>query len=175
MKQSFFLIAMCICTLSRAHAAKDTTDHRFHDDLFDHLVGNWHVTGVAHELNFTSEVEVNWVLNHQFLLFHLRSNEVIPWWGVEMEYFEYIGYNHYKQRYTMHGMSIEGDEDISEGFGYGSRNGNDFRTSQKFGTDTAVVQHMIWQPETKTWRIQSRLEINNKEGDVFLEMKLTIK
>ena len=92
-----------------------------------------------------------------------------------MEYFEYIGYNHYKQRYTVHGMSIEGDEDLSEGFGYGSRNGNDFRTSQKFGTDTAIVQHAIWQPETKTWRIQSRPEINNKEGDVFLDMKLTKK
>ena len=92
-----------------------------------------------------------------------------------MEYFEYIGYNHYKQRYTMHGLSIEGDEDISEGFGYGSRNGNDFRTSQKFGVDTAIVQHMIWQPETNTWHIQSRPEINNKEGEVFLDMKLTRK
>src|SRR5882757_3782184 len=107
MKQLIFVMAMFFSTVSYAQTAKDTTDHRFHDDLFDHLVGNWHVTAVAHDHAFTSEVEVNWVLNHQFLLFHLKTNEVVPWWGVEMEYFEYIGYNHNKQRYTIHGMSIE--------------------------------------------------------------------
>ena len=69
-------------------------------------------------------------------------------------------------------MSIEGDEDISEGFSYGYRNGNDFKTVAKFGADTNVVQHFIWHPETNTWNIQSRPEINGKEEEVFLDMKL---
>jgi len=60
-----------------------------------------------------------------------------------MEYYECIGYNHYKQRYTTHGMSIEGDEDYSEGFSYGYRNGNDFKTVAKFGSDTNIVQHLL--------------------------------
>ena len=175
MKQSFVLMAMCISLLSHAQTGLDTTDRRFNDDLLDHLVGNWHVTSVAHDHAFTAEVDVKWVLNHQYLLFHLKGNEVVPWWGVEMEYFEYIGYNHYKRRYTIHGMSIEGDEDLSEGFGYGYRNGNEFKTSAKFSADTTLIQHMTWQPKTTTWLIQSRPEIKNKEGEVFLELRLTKK
>ncbi len=112
-------------------------------------------------------------LNHQYLVLHLKSNEIVPWWGVQMEYYQYIGYNHYKQRYTIHGMSIEGDEDLSEGFCYGYRNGNDFKTVAKFGADTSIVQHLIWQPETNTWLIQSKAEVNGKEGNIFLDMKLT--
>src|ERR1051325_384241 len=82
-----------------AQNTEDTTDHRFHDDLLNYLVGKWNVTAVAHGSTFTSKIEANWVLNHQYMLIHLKSNEVIPWWGVEMEYYEYIGYNHYKQLY----------------------------------------------------------------------------
>lgn len=70
-------------------------------------------------------------------------------------------------------MSIEGDEDLFEGFCYGYRNGNDFKTIAKFSADTSVVQHLIWQPESKTWLIQSRPEIKGKEGEMFLDMKLT--
>jgi len=173
MKQAYFLfITTFISITSFAQNVEDTTDKRFHDDLLDHLVGKWHDTAVAHEHTFTSEVEASWVLNHQYLLIHLKSNEIVPWWHVQMEYYEYIGYNHYKQRYTVHGMSIEGDEDLSEGFSYGYRNGNDFKTVAKFGADTNIVQHFIWQPGSKTWLIQSRPEMNGKEGEIFLDMKL---
>jgi len=174
MKQVIALIiTTLICFASFSQNAADTTDKRFHDDLLDHLVGNWHDTAVAHGSVFTSEVDANWVLNHQYLLIHLKSNEVVPWWHVQMEYDEYIGYNHYQQRYIVHGMSIEGDEDLSEGFSYGYRNGNDFKTITKFSADTNIVQHFIWKPVSNTWLIQSRPEINGKEGELFLEMKLT--
>ena len=175
MKRMYILIAMCISVSSYAQQTGDSVGRQFHDDLLDHLVGQWHVTAVAHEHDFTSEVDVAWVLNHQFLLFHLKSNEVVPWWGVQMEYFQYTGYNHYKNRYTLHVVSIEGDEDLSEGFGYGSRSGNDFKTSFKFGRDTTIVQHLIWEPGTGNWRIQSRMKVKEKEGNVFLDMKLTKK
>ncbi|MEP6952266.1 MAG: hypothetical protein ABI863_23445 [Ginsengibacter sp.] len=174
MKQVYFLlIAALISIPSFAQAVKDSTDHRFHDDLLDHLVGKWHDTATAHGHVFTSEIDAGWVLNHQYLLIHLKSNEVVPWWHVQMEYYEYIGYDHYQRRYTIHGMSIEGDEDLSEGFSYGYRNGNDFKTVAKFGADTNIVQHIIWQPKSNTWLIQSRSETNGKEGELFLEMKLT--
>jgi len=174
MKQLYCLfIATLICVSTLAQNSQDTTDRRFHDDLLDHLVGTWNVTSIAHGSPFTSVIDVNWVLNHQYLLVHLKSNEIIPWWHVQMEYYEYIGYNHYQKHYTVHGMSIEGDEDLSEGFGYGYRNGNEFKTVAKFSADTNIVQYFIWQPQTNTWSIQSREQINGKEGEVFLEMKLT--
>lgn len=173
MKRLFILLTITFVVTIAFAQSKDTTDGRFHDDLLDHFVGKWHVTALAHGSRFTSEIDARWMLNHQYLLIHLKSNEVIPWWGVEMEYYQYIGYNRNKQRYTIHGMSIEGDADLSEGFFYGYRSGNEFKTVAKFSSDTSIVQRMIWQPGTNTWLIQSRAEISGKEGEVFLEMKLT--
>ncbi|MEO6721556.1 MAG: hypothetical protein ABIN67_14400 [Ferruginibacter sp.] len=170
---SLLFLSAIIFSSATAQNANDTIDRRFHDDLLDHLVGEWHDTAVAHGSTFTSEVEASWVLNHQYLLLHLKSNEVVPWWGVQMEYYQYIGYNHYKHRYTIHGMSIEGDEDLSEGFNYGYRNSNEFKVVAKFGADTNVIQRFNWQPESKSWRIQSTPEIKGKEGEIFLDMKLT--
>lgn len=85
-----------------------------------------------------------------------------------MEYYQYIGYNHYKQRYTIHGMSIEGDEDLFEGFCYGYRNGNDFKTIAKFSADTSVVQHLIWQPEVKHGLFNQGLKSREKKEKCFL-------
>ncbi len=174
MNRICFLITAALITISSfGQNTEDTTDHRFHDDLLDHLVGEWNDTSTAHGSKFTSHVDVKWVLNHQYLLIHLKSNEVIPWWHVQMEYYEYIGYNHYQKRYTVHGMSIEGDEDISEGFSYGYRSGNEFKTVAKFGADTSIVQRYTWEPTSNSWTIQSRPIIAGKEGDIFLDMKLT--
>jgi len=169
------LIIVCILSVAKLSAqnTEDTSGNHFRDDLLDHLVGDWSDSSTAHGSAFTSYVNVRWVLNHQYILIHLKSKEIVPWWHTEMEYYEYIGYNHYQKRYTVHGMSIEGDEDISEGFGYGYRDGNDFKTVAKFGADTNIVQHFIWHPETNTWNIQSRAEINGEEEEIFLDMKLT--
>ena len=163
---------MLICISSFAQNAADTADRRFYDDPLDNLVGEWKVTSVAHGSSFSADIDAKWILNHQYLLIHLKSDEIIPWWGVEMEYYAYIGYNHRQNRYTVHGMSIEGDEDLSEGFMYGHRDGNTFKTIAKFGVDTNIVQHFIWRPATKSCNIQSRNEIAGKESDVFLDMKL---
>jgi hypothetical protein len=65
MKQVIALIiTTLICFTSFSQNAADTTDKRFHDDLLDHLVGNWHDTAVAHGSVFTSEIDAHWVLNH---------------------------------------------------------------------------------------------------------------
>jgi hypothetical protein len=171
-KIHLLFLTTLLAVAATAQTGNDTTAGRFFDPLLDHLIGNWHDTSVAHEHGFTSEVDVNWVLNHQYVLIHLKSNEVVPWWHVQMEYYQYIGYNHQQQRYTVHGMSIEGDADLSEGFCYGYRDGNEFKVVAKFGADTNIVQRFTWEPGTGTWLVQSRPEIKGREGDVFLTMKL---
>src|SRR5258706_4513004 len=99
---SFLFIAVLLYISPFAQNSKDTIDGRFHDDLLNHLVGKWNVTAIAHGSMFTSDLDADWVLNHQYLLIHLKSHEIIPWWHVKMEYYEYIGYNHYQKRYTIH-------------------------------------------------------------------------
>jgi hypothetical protein len=174
MKNIGFLIALVLFSISSlAQSAQDTSDGRFHDNLLDHLVGKWNVTSVAHGSAFTGVFDINWVLNHQNLHIHFKSNEVIPWWHVQMEFEEYIGYSHKTNRYIAHGMSIEGvDNDPSEGFCYGYRNGNEFKTVSNYGRDSLIVQKLTWQPASGTWSIKTVWMIGGVEGEPFLEMKL---
>ncbi|HTI93034.1 MAG TPA: hypothetical protein VL727_20690 [Puia sp.] len=166
------LLTTSFYVASFAQAAEDTTDGRFHDDLLNHLAGNWNITSTAHGSSFTGVIEASWKLNHQFFHLHSKSNEVIPWWKVPMEYEVFIGYNHRTRRYVVHGVSIEGDADLSEGFGYGYRDGNEFKTVSRVGGDSIVTQRFIWQPSSGTWNIRSNLETGGKIGDTFLEMWL---
>ncbi|WP_426671505.1 hypothetical protein ACPPVU_09730 [Mucilaginibacter sp. McL0603] len=173
MKKICFLFLFTLIAIQMfAQNKADTISGQFHDDLLDHLVGKWNVTSIAHGSPFTSVIDAKWVLNHQYLHVHLKSNEVIPWWHVQMEYDEFIGYNHNSKRYVVHGMSIEGDEDLSEGFCYGYRTGNEFKVVAKFGVDSLVVQRFTWEPASVSWNIKSNWVIAGKEGEVFLEMKL---
>jgi hypothetical protein len=173
MKKICFLFLFALTAIQTlAQNAGDTTNRQFHDDLLDHLVGKWKITSNAHGSPFTSVLDAKWVLNHQYLHVHLKSNEIIPWWHVQMEYDEYVGDNHLTKRYVIHTMSIEGDEDLSEGFCYGYRTGNEFKAVAKFGTDSLVVQRFTWEPVSRSWHVESRWVIAGKEGEVFLEMKL---
>lgn len=173
MKKIFFLLLVAFITNAAfSQDKKDSTDGRFHDDLFDRLVGTWKVSSVAHGFSSTGVITGKWILNHQFFHLQFKGKDTIPWWHMPMEYDEFIGYNRYAKRYTVHGISIEGDADPSEGFSYGYRNGNEFKTVAKFGSDTSMIQRFVWEPATGTWNIKSMEEIGGKEGEIFLEMKL---
>ena len=170
---ALFVVLLIKAPGSFAQSTEDITDGRFHDDLLNHLVGKWDVTAMAHGSKFTSDLDAAWVMNHQHLHIHLKSHEIIPWWNVQMEYEEFIGYNHNSKKYVVHGMSIEGYEgDPSEGFCYGYRDGNEFKTEAKFGTDSLIVQRFTWQPASGTWTIKSNWVIAGVEGEIFLDMKL---
>src|SRR5450432_2852444 len=106
MKKFYILfIAALIYNPSFAQNAEDTTDGKFHDDLLNHLVGKWNITSVAHGFSSTAVLEAEWVLNHQFLHYHLKSNEAIPWIHMPMEIECFISYNHNSKRYVVLGMS----------------------------------------------------------------------
>ena len=68
-----------------AQSAGDTADRRFHDDLLNNFVGEWEAVATGHKVIFTLNFEVKWVLNHQYLRVHFKSNEVIPWLKVPFE------------------------------------------------------------------------------------------
>lgn len=158
-----------------AQNAKDTTNGSFQDDFLDHLVGKWNITSVAHGFSSTATLEAEWVLNHQYLHYRLKSNEVIPWIKMQMEIDCFISYNYSSKRYVVLGMSVFGVDDF-EGFSYGSRNGNELKVVQK-GTNEAdpkniSIQRYTWEPTSNSWTIQSRWAIAGKEGELFLDMKL---
>ena len=159
--------------ISRSTFAHAAGDPKFQDDLLDHFVGKWDATLNAHGNKFTARYQGEWVINHQFFRFYSKTNEVVPWLGVLMEYEYFIGYHHQAKRYVVHGMSVLGSDDY-EGFCYASRNGNELTMVQKATDSTKVViQRYTFDPTSNSWLIESRRRISGKEGEVFLEIKLT--
>jgi len=173
MKQVYCLfISLALICPAFAHNAEDTTDGHFHDDLLNHLVGSWDATSVAHGSQFTLNFQSQWVMNHQYLRVHFKSNEVVPWLGIPFEAEIFFGYNHINNRYTVHAVTVHGDNGPYEGFCYAYRHGDVIETVANFGLDSVIVQRFTWYPAGRSWNITSRWVIAGKEGDVFLDMKL---
>jgi len=169
------LLTAFVSIVTIAQTPEDTTDHRFHDDLLNHLVGKWNVTSIAHGFSSTAVINVEWILSHQHLHLHFKGNDVIPWIGTPMEFDYFIGYNRNNKRYVIHGVSVFGNDD-EDGFWYGYRNGNEIEILQNANpnahSDTINVQRLTWEPASNVWRIESRPKIGEKEGEVFLDMKM---
>lgn len=179
MKKTYFIfISMLLFSSGFTQNAVDTANKRFYDGLLDNLVDEWNVTSVAHGFSSTATLTAKWILNHQHFHLHFKGNEVIPWIGTPMEFDYFIGFNHNQNRYIVHGISVFSNDD-DEGFWYAYRNGNEIKLIAKpiitSGSDTMNIQQFIWHPEIKTWSIQTRQLVNGKEGEVFLNMKLTAK
>ena len=172
-KISATVVVVLTAFIASSAFAQAAGKKKFQDDLLDHFVGKWDAIHIGHGSKFTSQYKGEWVINHQFFHFYSKTNEVVPWLGVPMEYEYFIGYNHPAKRYVVHGMNAFGSDDY-EGFCYASRNGNELTMVQK-GTDSTkvVVQRYTFDPTSNSWLIQSRKRISGKEGEVFVEIKLT--
>jgi len=163
-----------IASAAFAQNAKDSTDGRFHDDLLEHFIGQWNVSGTAHGKFFEHmNLEAEWIVNHQYFRMHMQGTEIVPWLGIPMEVFCFIGYNHSSNHYVVHEISVFGGDEPTEGFCHAYRTGNELKLVHKFlaTADTAIVQRFTWQPASGSWRMASRMEILGKEGEPFLDLQ----
>ncbi|MEP6952265.1 MAG: hypothetical protein ABI863_23440 [Ginsengibacter sp.] len=174
MKRIYLLLLTTLLSIpSFAQNAGDTKNLRFYDDLLDRLVGKWDVAAVAHEGKFTLDLEAAWVMNHQYLHVHFKSHEVVPWLNVPFEGEFFFGYNPTNKRYTVHEMTVHGDDGPYEGFCYAHQTGNEFKLVKKWaGSGNATVQRFTWEPHSNSWDIDMRLLVNGKESESQVDMKL---
>ena len=89
------------------------------DNLLDHLTGDWVLTGIVLKQQTTHDVEIAWVLNHQFLRLHEVSREG-P--GPKYEAIVLLGWDAKKSQYVVYwtdvyggGFSLRGYAPKSEG------------------------------------------------------------
>jgi hypothetical protein len=156
-----------------AQSAEDSANGSFQNDLLNHLVGKWDVVAIAHGEKFIFNLKAEWVMNHQYLHIHFKSNEVVPWLKVPFEAEYFFGYNKTTKRYTVHEMTVHGDDGPYEGFCYAYQTGNEFKLMKKHaGSDNATVQRFTWEPKSKSWEINMTLLIDGKEGESQVNMKL---
>src|SRR5882724_6505554 len=125
-KLYFLLVTTVIPFLTFSQNVKDTTDQRFHDDLLDHLVGRWNVTGVVYGTQAKLIFQAEWILNHQFLRVYEKSEGNIPGTNFPFETFLFIGYDNYTKRYIPQLVSMWGGT-CSQNTTNAYRTGNEFK------------------------------------------------
>ena len=132
------------------------------DELLDHLVGEWKLTGKMGSRPVENQFQAAWVLNHQFLQLHFQDAAPEPKVGhVPYEAMVYVGYDNASARYVAHWIDVFGGR-FSETLGYGSREGNALKLTFEY-PDGPFHNTMTWNPEAQSWHFL--LQQKNAAGD----------
>jgi len=164
------LAVLLIAALTPLHAPAQAPPE-WHDDLADHMLGAWTLTGQVVGREAHHDVRAEWVLNHQFLRIHEETSATAPATERHYEAIWFLGYDAVSERYVLHLMDAFGAR-YSETLGYGTRDGGSIRFVFEY-PDGPFHTTYRWSPETGSW--QWLLEQKNKEGKwtTFADFTLT--
>jgi hypothetical protein len=155
---SLFRVVLLIGLLPVHLGAQAPAEWR--DDLADRLTGQWKLTGQVMGRDAHHEVEADWVLNHQFLRLHEKTEASAPTSERRYEAIWFLGYDPVSDRYVLHLLDVFGGR-FSETLGYGTRDGDSIRFVFEY-PDGPFHTTYRWRPETGTW--QWLMEQKDKEG-----------
>lgn len=147
-------------------AAQEPIDGRnriFNDDLLNNLAGDWKLTRKIRGQSVENTVTAEWVLNHQFLLVHMRDVSSPP----NYEAMVFIGYDNASERYVAHWIDVFGGR-VSETLGYGKRTGNAIKFVFEY-PDGPFNNTFTWNPETKKWTFLGQQKNQAGKWAVFAE------
>jgi hypothetical protein len=162
-------VGACLLVFATSLAAQMPSE--WHDEVVDHLAGQWKVGGqvMGHDAHHLLEAE--WVLNHQFLRLHERTSKDAPTTEHRYEAIWFLGYDPTSERYVLHLMDLFGAR-FSETLGYGVREGNRIRFTFEY-PDGPFHTTFAWDPGKNSW--EWLMEQKNKDGKwtQFADLNLT--
>jgi Protein of unknown function (DUF1579) len=143
----------------------------WHDNLVDHMIGKWKLEGQVMGRDAHHEVEAEWVLNHQFVRIHEKTEASAPGSEKRYEAIWFLGYDPTSERYVVHLLDMFGGR-FSETLGYGTRDGSTIRFVFEY-PDGPFHTTYQWSPENNTW--QWLMTQKDKEGKwtTFASLKLS--
>jgi hypothetical protein len=150
--------------------ALDGPQRIFHDELLEHMAGDWRLSGSAMGETSEHQVHVDWVLNHQFLRIHEKA--VAPSKaGLLYEAMVMVGYDNTSERYVAHWIDVFGGR-WSETLGYGRRDGNTIEFLFEY-PDGPFRTAFRWEPESKSWHWRMRQKDKSGTWRDFANLTLT--
>lgn len=160
-----FLVAINAAVVV-AQEPLDGVNKIFRDELVDKLAGNWDLTRNFGTRTERNTVEAKWVLNHQFMLVHMKDVATPP----AYEAMVFIGYDNASERYVAHWIDVFGGR-FSETLGYGTRSGNSIKFVFEY-PDGPFHNTFTWQPESKSWVCLLRQKDSKGNWTTFAEDRL---
>jgi Protein of unknown function (DUF1579) len=172
MKTAFYLVLIVVLVAMAGplrSSAQSTADWR--DDLVEQMVGSWKLQGPIMGRDAHHEVEAEWVLNHQFLRIHEKTEAGAPGSEKRCDAIWFLGYDPVSERYVLHLLDVFGGR-FSEMLGYGVRDGNAIRFVFEYpdGPFHTVFQ---WSSEKDTWQWLMTQKDKDGKWATFGDLKLT--
>jgi len=147
------------------------TPAEWRDDLVDHMVGTWKLQGQVMGRDAHHQVDAEWVLNHQFLRIHEKTEAGAPGSEKRYEAIWFLGYDPVSERYLLHLLDVFGGR-FSETLGYGARDGNAIRFVFEY-PDGPFHTTFQWSPEKDTWQwLMTQKDKDGKRAN-FGDLNLT--
>jgi hypothetical protein len=141
------------------------------DDLVDHMAGTWQLRGRVMGREAHHTVEAEWVLNHQFLRIHEKTEAGAPASEQRYEAIWFLGYDPVSERYVVHLLDVFGGR-FSETIGFGVREGNAIRFVFEY-PDGPFHTAFQWSPEKDTWQWQMTQKDKDGKWVSFADLQLT--
>lgn len=168
---SYLFLIIVLATFAGPVTLSAQSPAEWRDDLVDHMAGTWKLQGQVMGRDAHHEVDAEWVLNHQFLRIHEKTDAGAPGSEKRYEAIWFLGYDPVSDRYVLHLLDVFGGR-FSETLGYGVRDGNAIRFVFEY-PDGPFHTTFQWSPEKDTW--QWLMTQKDKDGKWvnFGDLKLT--
>jgi hypothetical protein len=168
---SYLFLIIVLATLARPVRLSAQSPAEWRDDLVDHMVGTWKQQGEIMGRDAHHAVDAEWVLNHQFLRIHEKTEAGVPGSENRYEAIWFLGYDPVSDRYVLHLLDVFGGR-FSETLGFGLRDGNAIRFVFEYpdGPFHTVFQ---WSPENDTWQWLMTQKDKDGKWANFGDLKLT--
>jgi hypothetical protein len=149
--------------------------YSFQDSLLDHMVGQWILNGTIDGIETTHDVEVQWVLAHQYVQLHEISREKNINGDPAYEAIVYIGWDKLLQQYACLWLDVTSGEGLSNGIiGHSKRDKDRIEFLFKFSDRSLFHTTFLWDISSDTWQWLMDGEENGKLQP-FARLKLIRK
>ena len=147
----------------------------FQDSLLDRMTGSWILKGTIAGQDVTHDLEVSWILEHQYLQISEISREKDADGTATYEALVLIGWDSNSKRYACLWLDVTGGEGLSnQVIGYAERNGDEIPFLFKMNEESVWHTTFVYDRITDTWQWNMDGEDNGKLKP-FARVKLTRK
>jgi len=146
----------------------------FQDSLLDRMTGNWILKGTIAGQEVTHDIEVSWILEHQYLQISEISREKDADGTAAYEALVLIGWDSDLSKYACLWLDVTGGGGLSAKAitGYAERNGDEIPFLFKINEESVWHTTFVYDRYTDTWQWNMDGEDNGKLKP-FARVKLT--
>ena len=152
-----------------------TQQNSFQDSLLEHAVGNWVLQGTIAGQQTTHDIDVAWVLAHQYLQIHEVSREKNADGSPAYEAIVYIGWDQSTRQYDCLWLDVTGGGGLTgQGIGHAKKDGDKIEFLFKGGDGSLFHTTFAYDQASDTWQWLMDGEENGKLQP-FARVRLTRK